>query len=109
MRVRIQETIASHARNVPVALTTHKPTELRNSEQETAPLETLKTRPVAAFCGIGNPQAFRQTLIDLGAEIADFRVFPDHHAYTRTDVEELWGWTERQAPEGRVVTTQKDW
>ncbi len=108
MRVRIQKTIASHARNLPVALTTHKPTELRNSEQNTASLEILKTRPVAAFCGIGNPHAFRQTLADLGAAISDFRIFPDHYAYTRADVEELRGWAEGQANESIVVTTQKD-
>jgi tetraacyldisaccharide 4'-kinase len=107
-RVRIQETIASHAPNVPVALTTHQPMELRNSEQSTAPLQTLKGQTVAAFCGIGNPQAFRQTLTDLGAEIADFRIFPDHHAYTRADVESLRGWAGKQADECSVVTTQKD-
>jgi tetraacyldisaccharide 4'-kinase len=108
MRMRIQETIASHARNVPVARTTHRPTELRNSEQNTACLETLKTRSVVAFCGIGNPHAFRQTLADLGAAVSDFRIFPDHHAYTRADVEDLRGWAEGQANESVVVTTQKD-
>lgn len=108
MRMRIQESIASHAPNAPVALTTHQPIELRNSEQQTAPLETLKTRPVAAFCGIGNPQAFRQTLIDLGGAICDFRIFPDHHAYTRADMEGLWGWAERQASDCIVLTTEKD-
>lgn len=107
-RARIQETITSHAPNVAIALATHQPLELCNSEQDSAPLEVLKTRPVAAFCGIGNPQAFRQTLVDLGADICDFRIFPDHHAYTRTDVEELRGWTERQAKQSITVTTQKD-
>jgi tetraacyldisaccharide 4'-kinase len=105
---RIQETIARYAPDVPLARTAHKPIELRNSEQNTAPLETLKHRPVVAFCGIGNPRAFRQTLADLGASVSDFRIFGDHHGYTRTDVEELRGWAERQAKESIVVTTQKD-
>jgi tetraacyldisaccharide 4'-kinase len=108
IRVQIQETIAGYAPNLPVVHSTHRPIALRNSEQDTAPLETLKERPVAAFCGIGNPQAFRQTLVDQGAVIEDFRIFPDHHAYTRTDVGELRGWAERQANAGMVVTTQKD-
>jgi len=107
-RVQIQETIASHASNVPVALTTHKPVELRNSEQSTASLQALKTLPMVAFCGIGNPQAFRQTLADLGAELSDFRIFPDHHAYTWADVESLRGWAGQQAKDCIVVTTQKD-
>jgi tetraacyldisaccharide 4'-kinase len=104
----IQETIADHAPNVPVALTTHKPTELGDSEQNTVPLHALKTGPVAAFCGVGNPQAFRRTLADLGAEVCGFRIFPDHHAYTRADVEELRGWAGQQANDCILVTTQKD-
>jgi tetraacyldisaccharide 4'-kinase len=107
MRSEIQARIARQAPNVPVALTTHKPIELRNSEQGTAPLETLK-RTVAAFCGIGNPEAFRQTLTGLGAELTAFRVFPDHHAYTRADVEHLRGWAGQQATDCILVTTQKD-
>src|SRR5262249_48608278 len=74
-RRRILKTIASNAPNVPVVHTTHRPMELRNSEQVTIPLKTLKERPVAAFCGIGNPHAFQRTLIDLGAEPKEFRVF----------------------------------
>ena len=44
---------------------------------------------VAAFCGIGNPDAFRRTLTNLGMNLVDWRVFPDHHSYTRADVESL--------------------
>ena len=105
---RIQDTIAGHAPNVPMALTMHRPTELWDSEQHAVPLQTLTARPVAAFCGIGNPDAFRRTLVDLGVEISAFRVFPDHHPYTRADVEELRGWAGRQANECVIVTTQKD-
>lgn len=107
-RMRIQETIARCAPDVPVVLTTHKPIELRNCDQATAPLEMLKTRPVAAFCGIGNPDAFRRSLADLGAEARTFQAFPDHHAYTREDVERLRGWARQQAKECLLVTTQKD-
>jgi tetraacyldisaccharide 4'-kinase len=104
---RIQRTVVSHAPNVPMARASHKPVELCNG-QNAAPLEALKAHPVAAFCGIGNPQAFRQTLTNLGAELSDFLIFPDHHAYTRADVEELRGWARKQAKQCIVVTTQKD-
>jgi tetraacyldisaccharide 4'-kinase len=108
IRGRIQETVAGYAPNVPVALTMHRATELCDSEQNTAPLQTLTQRPVAAFCGIGNPHAFRRTLADLGANLCAFRIFPDHHGYTRADVEELRGWAEHQAKDCMIVTTQKD-
>ena len=63
---------------------------------------------MAAFCGLGNPEAFRRTLLDLGAHLTDFRTYPDHYAYTRADVESLRDWA-RQQPDGAVLaTTQKD-
>jgi tetraacyldisaccharide 4'-kinase len=107
-RVRIQKEIARHAPNTPVAQTRHKPVEFYSSERNTVPLQRLKTHPVAAFCGIGNPLAFRQTLADLGAEVSAFRSFPDHHAYSQLDIDDLRGWAEQQAKECILMTTQKD-
>ena len=65
-------------------------------------------RPIAGFCGIGNPEAFRQTLLKLGLNIAAWRTYPDHHAYSRDDVEELRSWARQLPPDAAVVTTQKD-
>jgi tetraacyldisaccharide 4'-kinase len=70
--------------------------------------EDLAGRPVAAFCGIGNPEAFRRTLQKLGTRITDFRVFPDHHDYTESDIAYLHAWAAEQPPEAFVLTTQKD-
>jgi tetraacyldisaccharide 4'-kinase len=103
---RLAETTARLAPGVPVVRTTHRPAELVN--RDTAPLGRLQGRPVAAFCGIGNPEAFRQTLLGLGARVEAFRTFPDHHAYTRGDVDDLTAWARRQAADTVVVTTQKD-
>jgi tetraacyldisaccharide 4'-kinase len=90
-----------------VVETVHRPTALVNSDRAEAPLAVLGMGPVAAFCGIGNPEAFRRTLEGLGSRLGAFRTFPDHHAYTRSDVEDLRGWAQRQE-DGVVVTTQKD-
>ena len=106
-RQLLKDCVARLAPNVPMIETTHRPVELSNGN-DTAPLTLLKERPVAAFCGIGNPEAFRRTLTGLGATLADFRTFPDHHAYTRTDVEDLRAWARQQAMDCVVVTTQKD-
>jgi tetraacyldisaccharide 4'-kinase len=105
---RIRERAARLAPGVPVAETTHRPVEWVNAERAVLALEALRGRPVAAFCGIGNPDGFRQTLAGLGAEVAAFRAFPDHHAYARADVEDLRSWARQQATECVVVTTQKD-
>ncbi len=95
------------APGVPIAETTHRPVALGNGAR-TADLDTLRGRPVAAFCGIGNPEAFRRTLTDVGAEVVAFRTFPDHHPYARADVDDLRAWARQQATDCVVVTTQKD-
>jgi tetraacyldisaccharide 4'-kinase len=107
-RDRLRQAVARLVPGVPVALTTHRPVELVNSERATAPLDWLGERPVAGFCGIGNPEAFRRTLVDQGAAVVAFRAYPDHHAYTRADVEDLRRWARGQAPGCAAVTTQKD-
>ena len=49
---------------------------------QTSPIEMIAGRRVAAFCGIGNPAAFRRTLEASGARVVWWREFPDHHAYS---------------------------
>ncbi len=106
-RGRLRERVAQLAAGVPIAETTHRPLELSNGSR-TATLDRLRGRPAAAFCGIGNPEAFQRTLRDLGADVVAFRTFPDHHPYTRADVNDLRTWARQQATECVVVTTQKD-
>jgi len=68
-----------------------------------------RTRPVAAFCGLGNPGSFHRTLEQLGATVGEFRTFADHHNYTRTDVESLQSWAKALPANAIIATTQKDW
>ena len=77
-------------------------------EDELLPLEQLGGRDVAAFSGIGRPEAFRKTLEQIGARVVDQRVFPDHFAYDRDTVRDLRHWASSQ-PEGTVMAcTRKD-
>jgi tetraacyldisaccharide 4'-kinase len=107
-REPLRQAIGRIASDVPVVETTHRPVELSNSDGECAPLDILHEAPAAAFCGIGNPEAFRRSLLDLGARLGDFRVYADHHAYSRADVEELRRWAGGLPAGAVVVTTQKD-
>jgi len=102
----LRSRVARHGK--PVAESIHAPTTLVNASGEQRPLDGLRGEKVAAFCGLGNPVAFRATLEGLGAVVAGFRAFPDHHPYPRADVDELTRWG-RTFPEGTaLVTTQKD-
>jgi tetraacyldisaccharide 4'-kinase len=107
-RGRLREAVARLAPGVPVVETAHRPVQLVNHSGEAAPLDRLAGRPVAAFCGIGNPEAFRGTLAGLGLSVQSFRTFPDHHPYPQADVEDLNAWARRLPPEVVVVTTRKD-
>ncbi len=103
-RERLREEIGRVAPGTPLVETTHRPLEWVNAEGKTLPLDALVKQRVVGFCGIGNPEAFRQTLIALGMDVAAFRPFPDHHAYSPVDTVEL----EKMARDGVVLTTQKD-
>jgi tetraacyldisaccharide 4'-kinase len=62
---------------------------------------------VAAFCGIGNPAGFWHTLGALRCQVAAWREFPDHHAFSRDDVEALAEWA-RAAGVSQILCTRKD-
>jgi len=51
--------------------------------------EALKNQPVVAFCGIANPEGFRQILEDSQVQLKMFKAFPDHHVYSLQDIKEL--------------------
>jgi tetraacyldisaccharide 4'-kinase len=105
---RLQADVSKIVPQVPVAITSHQPAQWVNADGETKALEQYRGRRIAAFCGIGNPEAFRRTLTNLGMMVEAFRCFPDHHAYTPADVVTLGSWARQNAREGVVVTTQKD-
>ncbi|KQT87982.1 tetraacyldisaccharide 4'-kinase [Aurantimonas sp. Leaf443] len=59
-----------------------------------------------AFAGIADPTKFFASLKAVGAEIAEARAFPDHHAFTRAEMDAL---SARAWREGlQLVTTAKD-
>ncbi len=70
-------------------------------------LEAVRDKEVLAFCGIGNPMGFRQTLVNCGARIQAFREFPDHHRYSRKDIQSLADWAQAH-PSRMVICTHKD-
>lgn len=105
---RISDEVRRIVPEMPIARTIHAPLELLNGVSR-AEVELLKGTPVGGFCGIGNPRAFRQTLESLGADVRDFREYPDHHAYRREDVDDLQKWAATLPSDASIVTTQKDW
>jgi tetraacyldisaccharide 4'-kinase len=69
--------------------------------------ETLAAQPVVGFCGIARPEQFFSGLAQKGFQVAEKRAFPDHHPYTRGDVEALCRMAQATGS-GALVTTAKD-
>lgn len=86
---------------------THRPVGLRQTGGGTLPLESLRGRRIVACAGVGNPDAFRRSLEALGAHVVAFRAFPDHHAYSPDDLDDLGSWAQREHAT-MLVTTLKD-
>jgi tetraacyldisaccharide 4'-kinase len=61
---------------------------------------------VVAFCGIGHADAFFEDVARGGVELCAWRRFPDHHRYTRGDLDEVASLAARHA--AVPVTTEKD-
>ncbi|MBI3822585.1 MAG: tetraacyldisaccharide 4'-kinase [Planctomycetes bacterium] len=104
----IRATVQRISPEMPIVESTHRPARWCNASRETIDLQALQSRPIAAFCGLGNPEAFRQTLQRLGLYVIGWRTFPDHHPYLKDDVEDLRNWARQLPPDTAVVTTQKD-
>ena len=66
----------------------------------------LAGRRLFAFAGIGRPEKFFDTLRAAGAELVACKSFADHHAYERSEVEDLLA--QARAFEARAITTEKD-
>jgi tetraacyldisaccharide 4'-kinase len=62
---------------------------IRMDDDEVLDAEILKKEPVAAFCGIAQPEGFRQILLDSQIRLKFFQSFPDHHPYTLQDIKKL--------------------
>jgi tetraacyldisaccharide 4'-kinase len=86
---------------------THRPVALRDHAGGLQDLERLRGRRITAFAGIGNPAAFRATLVDLNADVAAFTAFADHHAYREADIASLAAGCRRHGVV-LAVTTLKD-
>ena len=62
---------------------------------------------VGAFCAIGNPSSFFESLTRLGYELGLERAFTDHHTYTQSDVDAL-NQLAKQTGANALITTAKD-
>lgn len=75
-------------------------------ENQLQPLSQLAGQKLFAFAGIAHPARFFQALVKAGAELCAHVAFPDHHPYTREELQALLSQARRHA--ALPITTAKD-
>jgi tetraacyldisaccharide 4'-kinase len=103
----IRAEVETRSKGRPVFLSRFRWTQARHvKDNSSLDLKDLP-QPVAAFCALGNPQAFFIQARNTGATVVHTQTFKDHHAYTQADIERI----EREAKEqgaNSLLTTTKD-
>lgn len=69
--------------------------------------EALAGKSVVLCAGLARPESFRRTVIGLGARIVLQQFFPDHHPFSRRELEALELARQREGAES-IVMTEKD-
>jgi len=59
------------------------------------------------FSGIGNPESFKQTLINNDINVIKEIIFPDHHNYTQKDIDYIR--SQARILHSKILTTEKDY
>jgi len=103
----IERTIRAHNTNAPIYRAAHVHSHVKTEGGLTLSLSAL-SGDAFVLAGIGNPESFLQQIAARATRIAGHRFFPDHHAYTHADAEEVLS-AARVAGADGIVTTDKDW
>jgi tetraacyldisaccharide 4'-kinase len=83
-----------------------KPVLSAHLKPDDASVAALRGKRVLAFAGIGDPGRFFRTLRASGIDVVCERAFPDHHPFSKSEIENLTAEAKRDAL--TLVTTEKD-
>jgi tetraacyldisaccharide 4'-kinase len=101
----IERTIREWNRDAAIVRAMHEPSGF--ADLAGTPVDRPAGGRLGCFAGIARPDAFVRTLTDLGLPPVATLAFPDHHAYSVHDVEQLIAWVREQRVDG-LITTEKD-
>ena len=103
----ITTTLNRIGRQIPIFRSHMRTSGLRRLGGETLEEVSSIKKPVAAFCGVGNPASFFEHLRREGFDLTLERAFPDHYNYQQADVDQVVAEARRKGA-FNILTTAKD-
>ena len=100
-------TILQHDPSMKIATTKVQPELWMQYDGQQQALESLAKQPVYACCAIGNPDSFYATLSQVASNTVGQKNYPDHHLFTRDDINSIVE-TAKSAGAQAIVCTHKD-
>jgi tetraacyldisaccharide 4'-kinase len=99
--------IKKYNTRAPIFLSGHSIVNARLRDGEKTVPDMIKGRKVFWFCGLGDPGAFRNTVVSSGALITGGRTFRDHYSYSAEDLAKIKTEAGKSGAEW-IVTSEKD-
>ncbi|MGQ9571559.1 MAG: tetraacyldisaccharide 4'-kinase [Thermodesulfovibrionales bacterium] len=99
--------IRKYNKNAPIFFAEHLPIQLVTIQGDSLPLEWSKEKTFFAFCGIGNPESFKKTLMSSNIFLKGFKYYRDHYRYSSKDIRNIIKQSEKSRADW-IVTTEKD-
>lgn len=104
---KIEAKIQKVKQDMIIARAVHSPVCAKTTDGKEISIERLKGKKIFAFCGIGNPDAFINTIGELGAKIVGSKIYDDHYQYADKDIANICGEATNLKAD-LILTTQKD-
>jgi tetraacyldisaccharide 4'-kinase len=104
---RLRTAIKGWSPRATIATAVHTPSRLIGPEGRDLPVLALAQIRPLAFCGLGNPRSFFETVRRLGGQLAATMELPDHARYTGATIESIRS-AAAKAGADALITTQKD-
>ncbi|GAH47707.1 unnamed protein product, partial [marine sediment metagenome] len=105
---QVEEKLQQINPNMIIARSIHAPICAKSLAHKEITLEKLKDKKIFAFCGIGNPDAFLNTIKNIEANLVGSKIYNDHYHYTDDCLADIYEQA-RHLKADLILTTQKDW
>jgi tetraacyldisaccharide 4'-kinase len=106
---KVHDKIRTFARDVPIfrSQMDFRGLCVVNNLASSIEVDKVKNLPVAAVCGVGNPESFFSLLKRNGFDVRLARAFRDHYKYTQADIDRITNAADTQGAQ-ILLTTAKD-